>query len=96
MAPISLVELDQLEILVILDNEVDPISKYTNEDVVVTNRFIDFAIGSPHRPADRGDGCRELRMSSLCCGAHGLSLMIVRSQRIRRHVVKADMLRRLL
>lgn len=74
----SLVEVDSVEVVVIVDNEVDPMSPYKNTQLAVSNRFIDFALKSPYLPTDRGEGVRELRMHQLCCGAHGLSLMIVR------------------
>jgi len=74
----SLVELDSLEIVVVVDNEVDPMTPYKNTQFAASGRFIDLAIGSPYTPSDRGDCSKELRMHQLCCGAHGLSLMIVR------------------
>jgi 7,8-dihydropterin-6-yl-methyl-4-(beta-D-ribofuranosyl)aminobenzene 5'-phosphate synthase len=74
----SLVELDSLEVVVIIDNEVDPMSPYPNPQLSsVSNRFIHFALNSPHIPENRGKGTKELKMNQLCCGAHGLSLMIV-------------------
>ena len=76
MAP--LVELDALEILVIVDNEVDPISTYRNPALKVSGQFIDIGLRSQTETRDRGDASKEVRMDSICCGAHGLSLMIVR------------------
>lgn len=73
----SLVELDSLEVVVIVDNEVDPMSPYKNTQLAASNRFIDLALKSPYIPENRGEGTKELRMHQLCCGAHGLSLMIV-------------------
>lgn len=74
----SLIELDSLEVVIIVDNEVDPMSPYPNPQFSsVSNRFIHFALNSPHIPQNRGEGTKELKMSQLCCGAHGLSLMIV-------------------
>ena len=70
-------ELDSLEILVIVDNEVDPISKYPNPAVLAYGNLGDVARNTPYLPKDRGEGAHELKMSQLCCGAHGLSLMIV-------------------
>jgi len=73
----SLVELDSLEVVVIVDNEVDPMTPYKNTQFTASNRFIDLALESPYTPTDRGECTKELRMHQLCCGAHGLSLMIV-------------------
>jgi hypothetical protein len=75
MAP--LVELDALEILVIVDNEVDPISTYQNPAIQATGNVVHIAMRSQAEIHDRGDATKELRMDNICCGAHGLSLMIV-------------------
>jgi len=76
----SLIELDSLEVVIVLDNEVDPQSPYPNPQFSsVSNRFIHIALNSPHIPQNRGKGTKELKMSQFCCGAQGLSLMIVRS-----------------
>jgi 7,8-dihydropterin-6-yl-methyl-4-(beta-D-ribofuranosyl)aminobenzene 5'-phosphate synthase len=74
MAP--LVELDSLEILVIVDNEVDPISTYSNPAIKVSGNLVHIGMGSQAEIHGRGDG-KEIRMDEICCGAHGLSLMIV-------------------
>ena len=76
----SLIELDSLEVTIVIDNEVDPMSPYPNPQLSsVSNRIIHLAINSPHIPQNRGKGTKELKMSQFCCGAHGLSLMIVSS-----------------
>jgi 7,8-dihydropterin-6-yl-methyl-4-(beta-D-ribofuranosyl)aminobenzene 5'-phosphate synthase len=75
MAP--LVELDALEILVIVDNEVDPISTYSNPAMQVSGNLVHIAMRSQTEVHDRGGAVKEIRMDSICCGAHGLSLMIV-------------------
>lgn len=73
----SLVEIDAVEVLVINDNEVDPMSPYTNPALKVSGQFKDLAVNSITHLHDRGDASREMRMDSICCGSHGLSLMIV-------------------
>jgi 7,8-dihydropterin-6-yl-methyl-4-(beta-D-ribofuranosyl)aminobenzene 5'-phosphate synthase len=73
----ALSEIDSLEILVIVDNEVDPISTYSNPAVQATGNIVDIGMRSQSDVHDRGDAAKELRMDSICCGAHGLSLMIV-------------------
>jgi 7,8-dihydropterin-6-yl-methyl-4-(beta-D-ribofuranosyl)aminobenzene 5'-phosphate synthase len=75
MAP--LVELDALEILVIVDNEVDPISTYQNPAIKTSGNLVHIGMRSQTEVHNRGDASKELRMDSICCGAHGLSLMIV-------------------
>ena len=85
MATTSLVPLDALEVHVIVDNEVDPISSYTQiPDVEGTGRFLDLALNTPFTVEGRGTARKEMRMENLCCGAHGLSLMIVSHNPLRR------------
>ena len=73
----SLVEVDSVEILVIVDNEVDPLSTYPHADLKVVGNMVDIAQRAPLNDSDRGDAQSELKMTNVCCGAHGLSLMIV-------------------
>lgn len=73
----SLVEIDAVEVLVINDNEVDPMSPYTNPGLQVSGQFKDVVVGSRHPVHGRGAATKELKMEDLCCGSHGLSLMIV-------------------
>ena len=61
MAP--LVEIDALEVLVIVDNEVDPMSPYTQPSMTVSGQMKDLALFSPFQPQGRGPGTKELRMS---------------------------------
>lgn len=77
----SLVEVDSLEILVIVDNELDPISSYQHPDLQVGGQMPDIAMRAPLPEGSRGGSRMELRMDNICCGAHGLSLMIVRRPR---------------
>lgn len=69
--------LDSLEILVIVDNEVDPITASYNPAVLQTGGLKELGMNSPFPAPGRGEGAKELRMESICCGAHGLSLMLV-------------------
>ena len=73
----SLVEVDSVEILVIVDNEVDPISSYSHPDLKVVGNIIDVAQRAPFTDHSRGGAQSEFKLTNLCCGAHGLSLMIV-------------------
>jgi 7,8-dihydropterin-6-yl-methyl-4-(beta-D-ribofuranosyl)aminobenzene 5'-phosphate synthase len=73
----DLFELDSLQILVIIDNELDPISPSPNTAVTQSNGLKDIGINGPSRPAGTpGGAVKELRMDHICCSAHGLSLMI--------------------
>lgn len=73
-----LVEVDSVEILVIVDNEVDPISTYSNPAIQASGNLVHIGMRSQTEIHGRGDASKELRMDNICCGAHGLSLMIVR------------------
>ena len=75
----TLTEIDSLEVLVIIDNELDPVLKYAQPPSVEAYGNIgQIGMASPHRPQNRGADCHEMKMEQVCCGAHGLSLMVVR------------------
>ncbi|KAK7423708.1 hypothetical protein QQX98_000898 [Neonectria punicea] len=73
---LRLKELDRIEFSVLVNNEVDPISASPNPAV----KYPGFFTGVPLIPlpegSHRGDAKLEARMDSICCGAHGLSLVI--------------------
>lgn len=75
----SLAEIDSLEILVIIDNELDPISPVSPDTVQAWGNMGHIAMSTAPRlaPGERGDAALELRMENICCAAHGLSIMIV-------------------
>ena len=68
---------DSLEALVIIDNELDPMSPTAPDTVQVSGQLSTLSMHSPHKISDRGDACKELRMSDICCSAHGLSILVV-------------------
>lgn len=73
----QLVELDKLEILVIVDNELDPLSRCPNPAVQQSGGVRDMAMRDENLTSDvRGPGVHEFRMDNICCSAHGLSLMV--------------------
>ncbi|KIW96535.1 uncharacterized protein Z519_01926 [Cladophialophora bantiana CBS 173.52] len=86
----SLVEIDSLEVLVIVDNEVDPISSYQHPDVKVSGQLAEVAARAPLQDGTRGGSKFEIRLDNLCCGAHGLSLMITAVREGKRHTVLFD------
>jgi len=73
-------EVTDIQVLVIVDNELDPISPYP-ATLEAFGNLAHVGRASSHMPTDRGENVRELRMEDICCGAHGLSLMIVSSVR---------------
>ncbi|KAF2001074.1 metallo-beta-lactamase superfamily protein [Amniculicola lignicola CBS 123094] len=72
-----LVPLDNLSILAIVDNEVDPMSP-APPCVTATGNLGHIALGKGTPVGEqRGGGMvKEIAMEQLCCGAHGLSLML--------------------
>ena len=87
----KLVELDSLEILVIVDNELDPISACPNPAVQQSGGLKDIGLtGKPLAGGERGGAPLELRMDGICCGAHGLSLMITGVKDGQRHSILFD------
>ena len=73
----SLVEVDELEITVIVDNEVDVMSAIAPGTVEDTRRFPDIALGEAKKTWVGGTSLNTMPMESICCGAHGLSVMVV-------------------
>lgn len=85
MAP--LLELDKLTIQVLVDNELDPISKSTNPAVTDATSFRLV----PLPPGSRGPvPAMELRMDQICCGAHGLSLLITATAGVQSRTLLFD------
>ena len=68
-------ELDTLEFSVLVNNEVDPISPSPNPAVQYNGLFSGVPLTPIRDP--RGDAKLEARMDSICCGAHGLSIVVV-------------------
>lgn len=82
MSDYGLEEIDSLEALVIIDNELDPLSTVAPDTVQVTGHLGHLASCSPHKLNDRGGACKELRMEDICCSAHGLSILVVSDLRL--------------
>ena len=87
----QLVELDALEILVIVDNELDPFSPCSNESVKQSGGVMDIAMRPSSQFSSESMGTyQELRMDNICCSAHGLSMMITGIKDSKRHTVLFD------
>ncbi|KAH3013836.1 hypothetical protein KXV73_005032 [Aspergillus fumigatus] len=86
----NLVEIDSLEALVIIDNELDPLSPAAPDTVHVSGLMSSLATGSPHDLKDRGDAEKELRMEDICCSAHGLSILVTATKGDVSHSVLFD------
>lgn len=77
MSGYGLQEIDSLEAVVIIDNDLDPLSTIAPDTVQVSGQLGNLASCSPHKLTDRGDACSELQMEDICCSAHGLSILVV-------------------
>ena len=77
MSELDLVEVDSLEALVIIDNELDPLSPPAPDTVQVSGLMGSLALQSTHELHDRGEAKKELQMEDICCSAHGLSILVV-------------------
>lgn len=72
-----LAEIDNLEIHVIVNDELDPISPSVNPAVQVASSFMGIPLSPLDHDSDRGGAQMEMRMENICCAAHGISLLLV-------------------
>lgn len=87
----NLVELDSVEILVVIDNELDPISASPNPGVVQSGNLRDIAFREePQQPDADSEPYREAKMENICCSAHGLSLLITGIRGSQKHTILFD------
>lgn len=75
----SLVEVDSLEAVVIIDNEIDLMSWVSPNTVDVSGRFPDIMLSESKSTAMGKESIKVMPMEAMCCGAHGLSVLAVRS-----------------
>ena len=73
----SLVEVDPWEAVVIIDNEVDSMSWIAPNTVDVSGRFPDMMMSQSKSFAVGEDSIKVMPMEAMCCGAHGLSVLVV-------------------
>ena len=73
MSDLTLEEVDTLEAVVIIDNELDPMSFPAPDTVQISGLMPSLAT----HEIDRGDAKREIKMNHICCSAHGLSILLV-------------------
>jgi 7,8-dihydropterin-6-yl-methyl-4-(beta-D-ribofuranosyl)aminobenzene 5'-phosphate synthase len=73
----KLVEVDTLEAIVIIDNEIDVMSTIAPNTVTNSGRMSNLALGQPENVHGRGEATKEMPMEAICCGAHGLSVLVV-------------------
>lgn len=87
----GLLDLDSIEVLVIVDNELDPISPSPSDNVHQEGGIKDIAMRTPRLLDDRGKSVEyDLPMSRICHAAHGLSLLITACRGGERHCILMD------
>jgi 7,8-dihydropterin-6-yl-methyl-4-(beta-D-ribofuranosyl)aminobenzene 5'-phosphate synthase len=85
----TITEVDLLEITVLVDNELDPMSPSPRADVITPLPMRGIAL-APLQGGERGGAPAELRMDNICCAAHGLSLMITATKGDEKHTLLFD------
>ncbi|KAJ5162268.1 hypothetical protein N7492_007660 [Penicillium capsulatum] len=90
MDVLDLQEVDSLEAIVIIDNELDPMSPAAPDTVQMTGLMGTIAMNSPHPLDDRGEARAEMRMDDICCSAHGLSILVTATRGDKKHAVLFD------
>ncbi|KNG90642.1 hypothetical protein ANOM_001319 [Aspergillus nomiae NRRL 13137] len=80
-----LTEIDQLEVHVIVNDELDPISPSPNPAVQVASRFMGIPLSPLDSNTERGGAQMEMRMDNICCAAHGISLLLIATKGDQKH-----------
>ncbi|RAK78565.1 MBL fold metallo-hydrolase [Aspergillus fijiensis CBS 313.89] len=86
----NLVEVDSLEAVLLVDNDLDPMSTIAPDTVQVSGLMRTLATQSPHEISDRGDAHKELQMEDICCAAHGLSILVKATKNGKSHTLLFD------
>ncbi|KAJ5120053.1 hypothetical protein N7448_010722 [Penicillium atrosanguineum] len=90
MDSLDLQEVDSLEAIVIIDNELDPLSMPAPETVQLSGNLATIGMSAGHVPINRGEAYREIRMEDICCSAHGLSILVTATKGDKKHSVLFD------
>ncbi|KAI1503904.1 Metallo-hydrolase/oxidoreductase [Biscogniauxia marginata] len=86
----KLVEVDSLTIHAIVNDEIDQISPSPHPGVKHPQSFMGAPLTALPSSAQRGGSSKEMRMDTLCCGAHGLSLLITVTRDGKSHSLLFD------
>lgn len=70
----GIIELDHLEMLVVMDNETDTLSS-VDEGIPQIPEVVHLCARTPPNRVVQGHECRQV-FDQLCCGCHGLSILI--------------------
>ncbi|KAF4636714.1 hypothetical protein G7Y89_g1364 [Cudoniella acicularis] len=86
----SLVKVDELEAVVIIDNEVDCMSWIAPDTVDVSGRFPDLCLNNAVNQKVGGQNVKVIPMEAMSCGAHGLSVLVTATKDGVKHSVLFD------
>jgi len=84
----GVIELDELEILVVVDNETDTLSSI-DDGVPQIPEVVHVAARTPPSREYEGHECKVV-LDQLCCGCHGLSILITGRRDGNEHVMLFD------
>ncbi len=87
---LTLTEVDSLIIHAIVNDEIDQISPSPHPGVKHPQSFMGAPLTSLASGVQRGGARKEMRMDTLCCGAHGLSLLITATKNGSSHTLLFD------
>jgi 7,8-dihydropterin-6-yl-methyl-4-(beta-D-ribofuranosyl)aminobenzene 5'-phosphate synthase len=86
--PNGVAHLDELEILVVIDNETDTLSS-VDEGVPQVPEVVHLAARTPPSRRYKGHDCKTV-FDQLCCGCHGLSVLITGRRGPQQHRMLFD------
>lgn len=72
-----LAEVDDLELHVIVNDELHPISSSPNAAVKLAKQVYGNSLMLVNSWTERGGATMEMRMDNICCAMHGISLLLV-------------------
>ncbi|BCS17489.1 MBL fold metallo-hydrolase [Aspergillus puulaauensis] len=85
-----LTEIDNLEIHVLVNDELDPITPSMNPAVKVASQFMGIPLSPLPAGTQRDGATMEMRMDNICCAAHGLSLLLIATKGDKKHTLLFD------
>ncbi|KAI0884783.1 Metallo-hydrolase/oxidoreductase [Annulohypoxylon maeteangense] len=88
--PPQLTEVDTLTIHAIVNDEIDQISPSPHPSIKHAQSFLGAPLTPLPASAQPGGAKLQMRMDTLCCGAHGLSLLITVSKDGKEHTLLFD------
>jgi 7,8-dihydropterin-6-yl-methyl-4-(beta-D-ribofuranosyl)aminobenzene 5'-phosphate synthase len=86
--PAGVIELDELTILVVVDNETDPLSS-VDDGAPQIPEMIHRAARMPASRVHEGHECKTA-FDNLCCACHGLSVLVTGRRGAERHALLFD------